>query len=186
MAFHVHMQTRYTPWTYIILLCPKIIPKKICLLLYTTFKAILACTHEFWPQTHVHWDVCISPNIFEVFLIWVRITWLLAFQIPWECLDSTLHYLFGVLYKEPLGYIEEEELKSKENIVHCCLSLLILESTSLCPLGALFVLPKISFSCDISIERCWIEVVEAQVEDSVSSIRRCADRGCHSCNLQFY
>ena len=32
------------------------------------------------------------------------------------------HYPFGVLYKEPLGNIEEEELKSKETIVHCCLS----------------------------------------------------------------
>ena len=50
-----------------------------------------------------------------------------------------------MLYKEPLGYIEEEELKSKENIVHCCRSLIILESASLCPFGALFVLPKLSF-----------------------------------------
>ena len=76
--------------------------KNTCLLLYVTFKSILTCTREFWPQTRIHQDVCISQNIFGVFLIWVRLNWLLAFQIPWECLDLTLHYLFGVLYKEPL------------------------------------------------------------------------------------
>ena len=97
--------------------------------------------------------------------------------------DLTLHYPFGVLYKESLGYIEEEELKSKEIIVHCCLSLLILESASLCPFGTLCVLPKVSFSCDIAIERWMIEVVEAQVDDSVSPIRRRVDRGCIHCNI---
>ena len=65
-----------------------------------------------------------------------------------------------MLYKEPLGYIEEEELKSKETIVNF-LSLLVLESTSLCPFGALCVLPKISFACDLAIKRWRIEVVEA-------------------------
>ena len=70
------------------------------------------------------------------------------------------HYPFGVLYKEPLGYIEGEELKSKKTVVHCCHSLLILESASLCPFGELCFLPKIFFACEIPIE-----VVEAQVED---------------------
>ena len=87
--------------------------------------------------------------------------------------DLTLHYPFGVLYKEPLGYIVKEDLKSNETIVHCCHILHILESTSLCPFGALCVLNKISFACDISIERWRIEVVEAQVEDSISPVRRC-------------
>ena len=87
--------------------------KNPCLLLYTNFNPILACTCDFWPQTHVHRDVCISPNIFGFFLIWVRISWLLAFHIPGDHSDSTLRYPVGVLYKEPLGYIEEEELNSK-------------------------------------------------------------------------
>ena len=119
--------------------------KNTCLLLHSTFKPVLTCTHDFWPQTHVHQDVCINPNSFVFFIIWVRTTWVLAFQIPWECSDSTLHYPLRVLYKEPLGYIKEEELKSKETIVQCCLSFIILESTSLCPFGALCVLPNISF-----------------------------------------
>ena len=120
--------------------------KNPCLLMYTNFKPILTCTHEFWLQTCVHRDVCISPNIFGVFLIWFWRSRLLAFHMHWDHSYSTLHYHFGVLYKEPLGYIEEEELKSKETIVHCCLSLLILESTSLCPFGEICVLPKISFA----------------------------------------
>ena len=85
--------------------------------------------------------------------------------------------------KEPLRYIEEEELKSNETIVHCCRSLHILESASLCPFGVLCVLPKLAFACELAIERWRIEVVKAQVEDLVSPVRRRADRGCHSSNL---
>ena len=88
-----------------------------------------------------------------------------------------------MLYKEPLGYIKGEELKSKETIVHCCRRLHMLESASLCPFGALCVLPKLLFAYEIAIKRWRIEVMEAQVEDSVSLVRRGDDRGCHSCNL---
>ena len=98
--------------------------------------------------------------------------------MPRDHSDLTLHYPFGVLYKEPLGYIEEDELKSKETIVHCCHSLHILESTSLCPFGSLCILPKLVFSCELDIERWRIEMAEAQVEDSVYPVRRHADRGC--------
>ena len=94
--------------------------------------------------------------------------------MPQDCSYLTLHYPFGVLYKEPLVYIEEE-LKSNETIVHCYHSLLVLESTSLCPFGELCVLPK------LAIKRWRIELVEAQVEDSVSPVRRSADRVCHYC-----
>ena len=51
--------------------------------------------------------------------------------------------------------------------------------------------PSLSFSCDLAIERWRIEVVEAEVGDSVeaevgdsvSPIRRRVDRGCIHCNL---
>ena len=80
--------------------------------------------------------------------------------MPRDRSDLTLHYPFGVLYKEPLGYIEEEELKRKKTIVHFCHSLHILESASLCLFGALCVLPKLAFSCELAIKRWRIEVVE--------------------------
>ena len=103
--------------------------------------------------------------------------------MPQDCSDLTLHYPFGVLYKEPLEYIEEEELKSNETIVHCFHSLHILESASFFPFGSLFILHKLSFSYELAIKRWRIEVVKAQVEDSVSSVYRHADRGCHLCNI---
>ena len=87
-----------------------------------------------------------------------------------------------MLYKEPLGYIEEEELKRKETIAHYCHSLLILEYASLCSFGSLCVLPKLSFSFELAIERWRIEVVEVHVEDSVSLVRKRDNRGCHLCN----
>ena len=65
----------------------------------------------------------------------VRTTYLVAFHMPRYHSYLILNYPFGVLYKEPLGYIEEEELKRKEIVVHCCLSFLILEFASLCPFG---------------------------------------------------
>ena len=50
-----------------------------------------------------------------------------------------------MLYKEPLGYIEEEELKSKKTIVHCCHSFLVLDSASLCPLDHYVFFPIFPF-----------------------------------------
>ena len=41
--------------------------------------------------------------------------------------------------------------------------------------------PSFTLLCELAIERWRIEVVEAQVKDSVSPIRRSADRVCHYC-----
>ena len=41
--------------------------------------------------------------------------------------------------------------------------------------------PSLPFVCELAIERWRIEVVEAQVEDSVSPFRRSATRVCHYC-----
>ena len=41
--------------------------------------------------------------------------------------------------------------------------------------------PLLPLLCEISIERWRIEVVEAQVEDSVSPVRRSADNVYHYC-----
>ena len=83
--------------------------------------------------------VHLMPSVIDDFTI---LGWSHIYGLPYPSTES-LDPIY--LYYEPLGYIEEEELKRKETIVHCCLSFLILESASLCPFGALCVLPKLSF-----------------------------------------
>ena len=86
--------------------------------------------------------------------------------------------------EEPFGYIEGGGIEEQENYSPL-LSELILESASLCPLEHFVFFPSLPFSCEIAIYRWRIEVVEAHVGDSISPIRRHADRGCHYCNLYF-
>ena len=88
--------------------------------------------------------MCTKGKIFVEFsLMWIQVTFLLAFHMPWDRLDFTFHYPIEALYKEPFGYIEEEELKSKKTIVHYCRSFLVLESESLCPLEHLVFFPSL-------------------------------------------
>ena len=94
--------------------------------------------------TYIGMYACVQ-RFFEFSLMCVRTTYLLDFHMPRDRSDLTLHYPFGILHKEPIGYIEGEELKGKRTIVHCCRSLLILESTSLCPLEHLGFFPSFPF-----------------------------------------
>ena len=87
--------------------------------------------------------MCEKGQIFlEFSLMWIRVTCLLAFHMPRYRSCLTFHYPIEALYKEPFGYIEEGELKSKKTIVHCCRSLLVLESASLCPLQHFVFFPS--------------------------------------------
>ena len=86
------------------------------------------------------------------------------------------HYILSLF-----DTLKEEKLKSKETIVHVALVFLLLESASLCPLEHILFFPILPLICELSIERWMIEVVEAQVEDSVYSVRRSIDRVCHYC-----
>ena len=186
MAFPIPLQTLWTPWTNIL---PLMFP-------ISSLKTPIICwTLLLIPLSHIYVDITLKPTyigmcekgqiFLEFSLMWIRFTCLLSFHMPRYRSDLTLHYPIGVLYKEPLGYIEAKELRSNETIVHYFHSLYILDSGSLCPFGELCVLPNISFSCELAIERWRIEVVEAQVQDSVSPVRRRANRGCHLCNLWF-
>ena len=105
--------------------------------------------------------------VLEFSLMWIRVTCLLAF-----------HYPIEALYKEPFGYIERGGIEEKENYSPL-LPELILESTSICPLEHFVFFSSLPSDRELTIERWRIEVVEAQVGDSVSPICRCADRGCH-------
>ena len=68
--------------------------------------------------------MCAKGQMFlEFSLMWIWVTCLLAFFRPQDHLDLIFHYPIEALHKEPLGYIQEEELKSKKTIVHCWRSL---------------------------------------------------------------
>ena len=104
----------------------KIIPKNTCYFPYTTFKPFLMYIEDMTLKL-VYIEMCaIGQIVLEFSLMWIRVTCLLAFHMPWDHLDLNFHYPIEALYKEPFGYIEEEELKSKKIIVHCCRSFLYL------------------------------------------------------------
>ena len=119
--------------------------------------------------------------VLEFSLMWIRVTCLLAFHMPWDRSYLTFHYTIEALHKEPFGYIERGGIEEQENYSPL---LPKLDYTWVCiplSLGELCVLPKLGFSCELTIKRWMIEVVE----DLVSPVRKHADRGCHSCNLLF-
>ena len=121
----------------------------------------------------------------EFSLRWIRLTCFLAFHMPWDHSDSTFHYPFEKLYKELFGTLKAyERIERKETIVHSCQNL-CLSLHPFIPWSTFVFFPSLPFSCELSIERWRIEVVEAQVGDSVSLIRRCVDKGCIYCNIWF-
>ena len=146
MAFPVPLQTLWTPWTIFV---PLMFPRS------SLKTLIICCTWLLNPFSHIYEDITPKPThigmctkgqmFLEFSLMWIRITYLLAFHIPWDHLDLTFHYPIEALYKEPFGYIEEEELKSKKTIVHYCRNLLILEYASLCPLEHFVFFPRFPF-----------------------------------------
>ena len=70
--------------------------------------------------------------VLEFSLMWIQVTCLLAFHMPWDHSDLTFHYPIEALYKEPFRYIERRGIEEQENYSPL-LPELILESTSLCP-----------------------------------------------------
>ena len=87
-------------------------------------------------------EMCAKDQIFLDFsLMWIWVTCLLAFHIPWDHSDLTFHYPIEALYKEPFGYIERGGIEEKENY-SSLLPKLILESASLCPLEHFVFFPS--------------------------------------------
>ena len=105
------------------------------------------------------------------------------------CLEITRIWPFITPLKSyirnSLIHWRHKRIESKETIFHCfrnlCLSL-----HPFVPWSTFVFFPSLSFACELAIERWRIEVVKAQVGDSISLIRRRADRGCIHCNLWFY
>ena len=146
------------------------------------------------PFSRIYTDLTLKPTcigicakgqiILEFSLMWIQVTCLLAFHIPLDHSDLTFHYPIEEIYKELFGYIVGGGIEEQENYSPL-LPELILEPASLCPLEHFVFFPRLPFACELAIEKWRIEVVEAQVGDSVSPICRRADRGCHYCNLCF-
>ena len=160
---------------------------------WSSLKTHVIChTWPFNPFSCIYVDIILKPvyirmcakgqRFLEFSLMWIWVTCLLAFHMPWYCSDLTFDYPIEALYKEPFGYIERGGIEEQENYSPF-LPELILESASLCPLEHFVFFPSLPFACELAIKRWRIEVVEAQVEDSVSPVCRCADRGCHYCNI---
>ena len=103
------------------------------------------------PFSHIYTDSTLKPTyigmcakgqmILEFSLMWILITYLLAFHMPWDHSNLTFHYPIEAVYKEPFGYIEERGIEEQENYSPL-LSELILESASLCPLEHFVFFPS--------------------------------------------
>ena len=158
---------------------------KTCNNFHTRLLIPFSCIYVDLTLKPAYIGMCTKGKILVEFsLMWIRLTCLLAFHMPWDRSDSTLHYPIEELYKEPFGYIEGMRNWEQENYSHCCQSLYLSLHPFVPWITFVFFL-SFPFACELAIEIWRIEVVEAQVGDSVSPIRRCADRGCHSCNLCF-
>ena len=79
-----------------------IIPKTIWKMIYTDFYPISAYIRGFDPYNRIHWDVCIIQILLEFSLTWIWLIWLLAFHMPWDRSDSTLHYPLWSYIRNPL------------------------------------------------------------------------------------
>ena len=161
MAFPVPMQTLWTPW---IIFVPLMFPRsslKTLIIFHTRILNPFSRIHADITLKPIYIEMCAKGQIFlEFSLMWIRVTCLLDFHMPWDRSYLTFHYPIEALYKEPFGYIEgKEEVKSKKTIVHCCHSLYL----SLHPFvpWRTWCSSQACLACELAIERWRIEVVEA-------------------------
>ena len=106
------------------------------------------------PFSRIYTDLTLKPAyiemcakgqiVLEFSLMWIRVTCLLAFHMPWDRLDLTFHYPIEALYKEPFGHIERGGIEEQENY-RPLLPELILDSASLCPLEHFVLFPSFPF-----------------------------------------
>ena len=97
---------------------------KTCIICYMWLLNLFSCIYVDMTLKPSYIGMCAKGQIvLEFSLMWIQVTCLLAFLMPWDRSNLTFHYPIETLYKEPFGYIEGEELKSKTTIVHCCQSL---------------------------------------------------------------
>ena len=154
---------------------------KTCLNCYTWLLNPFSRIYTGLTPKTAYIGMCAKIQILlEFSLTWIWLTCLLAFHMPWDRSDSTFHYQTYI--RNPLDTLKAWGIESKRTIVHCCRNL-CLSLHPFVPRSTFVFFPSFSFACELTIKRWRIEVVEAQVGDSVSPIRRHADKGCIHCNL---
>ena len=148
-------------------------------MIYVDFYLITTYIHGFDSYNCVHRDVYIVQILLEFPLTWIWLIWLLAFHMPWDHSDSTFHCPFESYIRNPLVHWRHiERIETKETIVHCFRNLYL----SLHPFVPWSSFMWSSQACILLVSllsKWWrIEVVEAQVGNLVSPVRRRAVRGC--------
>ena len=117
---------------------------KTCNNFHTQLLIPFSCIYVGLTLKTVYIGMCAKCQmILEFSFMWIWITCLLAFHMPWYRSDSTFHYPIEELYKEPFGYIKGMGNWEQENYSPLFPEL-VLESASLCLLDHFCVLPNIS------------------------------------------
>ena len=145
MAFLLPLQTPWTPWTIFVPLMVPWSSLKTLIIFHTWILNPFSRIHADITLKPVYIGMCAKGQIFlEFSLMWIRVTYLLAFHMPRDRLDLTFHYPIEALYKETFGYIERGGIEEKENY-STLLPELILKYASLCPLEHFVFFPSLHF-----------------------------------------
>ena len=143
MAFLVPVQTLWTPWTIFV---PLMFPRsslKTCIIFHTRLLNLFSRIYVDMTFKPTYIRMCAKGQIvLEFSLMWIRVTCLLAFLMPWDCSNLTFHYPIEALFKEPFGYIEGRGIEEQEDYSPLFQEL-ILESTSICLLEHFVFFPSL-------------------------------------------
>ena len=116
MAFHVPLQTLWTPWNIFLPLMFPISSLKTCINFHTRLLIRFLRIYVDLTLKPMYIGMCAKGQIvLEFSLMWIRVTCLLAFDMHQDRLGFTFHYPIEALYKEPFGYIEGVGIEEQEN-----------------------------------------------------------------------
>ena len=148
------------------------IPKNIRKVIYASFSLITTYIRGYSLYSRVHQDVYIIQNLLECSLTWIQLIWLLAFHMPRDRTDSTFQYPFERYIRNPLVHWKHKR-ELRETKLYSIVSGTYAWVCIPLSLGALLCSSQ-SFLLLVSLLSEWwrIEVVEAQVGDLVSPVRR--------------
>ena len=106
----------WTPWTIFVPLMFPISSLKIHVIFHMRLLNPFLCIYVDMTLKPTYIGMCAKGQIvLEFSLMWIRVTCLLAFHMPWDRSSLTFNYPIEALYKEPFGYIEKRGIKEQEN-----------------------------------------------------------------------